>query len=58
MEIEINESRIRKRIGRILRVEDMDLPITIVSEQLSPSWDLQSLSVSIYPEYVPARVFL
>lgn len=58
MEIEINESRIRKRIGRILRVEDMDLPITIVSEQLSPSWDLQSLSVSIYPEYVPPRVFL
>lgn len=56
-EIEINESRIRKRIGRILRVEDMDLPITIVSEQLSPPWDVQSLSVSIHPEYVPPRVF-
>lgn len=55
-EIEINESRIRKRIGRILRVEDMDLPITIVSEQLSPPRDVQSLSVSIWPEYLPSRV--
>lgn len=48
-EIEINESRRAKRIGRILRVEDMDLPITIVSKPRSPLRDVQSLSVSIKP---------
>lgn len=36
----------------------MDLPITIVSEQLSPPRDVQSLSVSIWPEYLPSRVHL